>query len=389
MAVDEIIGLFNEALQAPQSRRSEICEKIVMVADQSAEFRNMLSYTDVDQALLIASKYFRIDPSNADTLAAYVRDFLAPKEYHFYYPINQTVSFPDNYKVGFGVGMSFGNLARNIQRGFEMTWINNFQLYKGIWGDVERYLESRKQAMFLEVMTKASGQFRAAREAEAKVEQSLDVLRMTYQDDFVATEYYMELESKPPQTMRGPIHGEYDILPGSKAYNPAHDEKITALNEILTAGRDNEILGRLRTATRLFGAATSSKTQEARYILLCSALDAMVLDDKHDHHSEKLAERIAFISSEPEQRRDVFMQVSDVYSQLPGIILPGSQTEFADKMKSLQELVLKTFWSMVKLEGKGFTSLAKGDGSVVDMVEHMKFSGTAEIPPSRPRSPIR
>jgi hypothetical protein len=389
MAAEEIIGLFNEALQAPQSKRSEICERIVMVADHSAEFRNMLSYTDVDQALLIASKYFRIDPNNADTLGAYVRDVLAPKEYHFFYPINQTVNFPDNYKIGFGTGRNFGNLAKNIQRGFEMTWINNFQLYKGIWGDVERYLENRKQAMFLEVVSRASGQFKAARESEAKVEQSLDVLRMTYQEDFVATEYYMELESKPPQTMRGPIHGEYDILPGTKVYNPAHDEKISALNEILTAGRDNEILGRLRTAARLFGAATSSKTQEARYILLCSALDAMVLDDKHNYHGEKLAERIAFISSEPDQRRDTFMQVNDVYSRLPGIILPGSKTEFADKMKSLQELVLKTFWSLVKLEGKGFTSLAMGDGSVVDMIEHMKFSGTAEIPPSRPRSPIR
>ncbi len=373
VSLEEITSLFKQAIQSSDNNRAEICSRIIAVADQSSEFKGLLGYSDVDQAVSVASKFLKIDPSNDEILNGYLKKVLEVKEYHFYYLVNRTANFPDNYIIGHCVCRNFAGLPKNIQNGFEMTWINNYQLFRGVWSDLERYLGSRKQATFLEVVAKACGQFKAAKEAESQVEQALDILRMSYQDDFVATEYYMELGSNPIQIMRGPIHGEYEAAAGSRLYSSANDERISTLNRIVKE-EGSEMLRRLRIAARLFGSAVAAKNVESRYTLLCAAMDAMVMESNEvDYHGEKLAELTSFLISEPEKRPGTFMQVSQSYNSRPSAISKDSGDVSEDKMKTLQEIMLKLFWRLAELERKGHLSLSDGDNSVMNFVRRIKF----------------
>ncbi|NOJ27062.1 MAG: hypothetical protein DA330_03510, partial [Nitrososphaera sp.] len=159
----------------------------------------------------------------------------------------------------------------------------------------------------------------------------------------------------------------------SRLYSSANDERISTLNRIFNE-KGSEMLRRLRTAARMFGSAIAARNAESRYTLLCAAMDAMIMESNEvDYRGGKLAELTSFLISDPEKRLETFMQVSQSYNNRPSAISKDSGDVSEDKIKTLQEIMLKLFWRLAELERKGHSSLSDGDNSVVNLVQRIKF----------------
>jgi hypothetical protein len=387
--IDEIITVFRDAMKKDQPERFQACQRIVELANQSKAFQDTFNAYDVDHVMDNAI-HSKVDPNDVRAVTDRLNHSLLRKmHYFFFYPLYNTFRFPDNYQIGFCQARDYDHLPESVKQTLRMSWEFSFRNNQGYFDKLEYYLENRKSSLFLQTEVEASGKFKATEKAAGLVDRSLDVLRMVYEQDVTASEYCLDIRELDWTGTGGYYHGSNDPMTwSSRTYAKRFDSVVPVLNEILTnrLHKDQGILQKkLRNAIRLYGVATSARYREVRFILLCSALEALVLTrDDRDYLGWKLAERIAFLIAKPDDRQSISSYITYAYSKRSRIVHQDKDKEenvSDEDVRKLADVMLKTFWKLVELKKHGFTSLQKmsNEKSVIALIEKLKFGNPSDI----------
>jgi len=383
----QIIALFKRAIKSEsrsdRDKTIKLIQSIVEIANKSKDFKDSFNAQDVDNILLTGLGFSKLHKASSDVVEKYVKDnLLTLRKYHFYYPIYYTYSYPDNFKIGYCVAKQFNSLPANVKKEFEDFWTREFKDNKGFFSNLDQYLDNRKHSLFLHVTTESRGYFRCIELAHNLVDRSLEVLRTIYRSDVIAQDYCVVSDNSDWLGMGGYSHGERDPNHrGAWYYLPGMNEEFNELNEILTHTKTQskkiEVAEKLKNAMHLMAAATSARYNEVKYVLLCSALEAMTLKEQ-DYLGLRLSERIAFLTQKPSKRKKVFDEIYDIYTKRSRIIHQDQKKPMVitdDEIWLLEGIAYTVFWQLVYLKNKGYQFFDGDENSILDYLDKLKFAG--------------
>jgi hypothetical protein len=381
----EIIELFKQAIRARRNRNRviKIVQCILEVAEKSTEFRDALTFEDIDLALSNGLGFHNLHRASDDDVTKYVKKTLfTRRKYRFYYPLYFTYNYPENYQIGYCIGKQFEHLPSNIKKEFETNWSFEFEGHKGFFRNLEEYLENRRESLFLYIATESNGQFKCTQKAEALVDRSLDVLRIIYRNDVVAYEYCIASDEGNWQGLGGITHDERSRNHrGAWSYQPHMNEEFVILNTVLAHKKSQkkkpEVLEKLSNAMHLFAAATSARYNEVKYVLLCSALEAMLLDES-DYLGLRLSERAAFLIEKPSKRRERFREIYLIYNKRSRIVHQDKDqpTDLPDsEINNLENLVIRVASALFRLDNDGYKYFRDDEKSILNYFDSLKFEG--------------
>jgi Apea-like HEPN len=208
----------------------------------------------------------------------------------------------------------FNSLPPFIQESFENYWRKEFEVDNKLSEYTEQRVNLLKKSVFLNISKDANTLIKAQDKAIASIDVSLNVRRVLYNVNISLKEYCYYITGEDAANIV--VMPKYFFESSASQYDRTTNDWSTKLNSIVTYQDSNEISEKLRNALRLLGVATSIDYPDVKFILLTSVLEALVMTKSYKGNiSYKLAERIAFLIAQPEQRLKTFDNVTELYNK--------------------------------------------------------------------------
>jgi hypothetical protein len=350
---------------------------------RSHKNKDLINRKDVVQAFADLSTYVR-EKKDKDELESRIRTKLfSIKNFEFYYPIYGAKGFPDGYKIGKCVIRRFEFLPEQVKHEFSALWELDWRLGHSI-GTIEEALKDKKKLLFVSVQVCAMGRSAATEKAESICNESLNLLRALYSLHFDLHDYCYLIKETGEAEHQLPVE---KIMSDSEEaeYDSQSDVFIGAMNEILTKnGYLTELEEKIINAVRLIGVSTSVPYEEIRFVILCSALEAMLLtNNDRDYLGWKLSERAAFLLSGPEGRAEISEAVSRLYNKRSRFVHQDKNENITGaEYTELADLVYQILGTLVHLRMLGYEKVSKSRDpykSIADRIDMIKYSADGSI----------
>lgn len=303
---------------------------------------------------------------------------LTPKEYYFYFPIYNLADYPDKYRIGYCHVKQFKLLPSHIQEAFESTWIQDYQTNPGHFPELDQFLNHRRRTLIIQTpMIQANTSLKAAEKAKELVENSLDLLRVLNHLDSPVREYYFSLKGSSKTRIVGYMSTVL-LEQATMSYDQGNDTWMTKFNSVLTEPR-NQIAKKIANAIRIFGTAGTIRQLDVKFTLLVFALEALLLTGSdRDYLGWKLAERVAFLISEPESRKETYRKIAKLYSKRSGFVHQdekGASISEGDYHK-VEGILIKSIMRLLELKDGGFAYFTEtvDKPSIIQYIDNLKFS---------------
>jgi hypothetical protein len=138
---------------------------------------------------------------------------------------------------------------------------------------------------------------------------------------------------------------------------------------------------KLKNAFRIWALAVCENNNEVRLILLCSALEAMLLiESDRDAIASKLAERTAFLIAKPKDRLENYYKVKQLYDKRCRFVHQSDQRKniSVEDCIEMESIVHSVFVELQVMLFTGWQTLHEKDDrtiSVIDYINNLKFEG--------------
>jgi hypothetical protein len=385
--------------------RVKMIEEIHTLITTYDKFKKLISKRDLTKSYISLAKQNAEHQLSHEEVAAFIRvNLLTTFRYHFYFSFMGSDNYPEDWQIGYCKPINFDHLPEAIRIELAKSY-NNMDMSK---------------SLFLHLFLDANGVHKAEEIALERCEASIDLLiihshnvykidrfevfieengeyifdrrRSDGYENRYSFDASVDLEEPKINRKRYDSTIEFEVEEGETWYA---DEKIIEEYKIHTADWFGDIsmiaceewqesakhLGRkLKTGLHLHALAICQENKEIRLMLLCSALEAMLLTDSDkDLISSKLAERVAFLLPYND-RLNIHNYLKTLYNKRSRFIHQGDKKdpvtwEDCDTLDSMvsgifMELQVLLFTGWETLQGRNDPST-----SVIDYIDDLKFGG--------------
>ncbi|NWG36125.1 HEPN domain-containing protein [Nitrososphaera sp.] len=382
---ERIVKLFHTAISEPDDRQGfESIKEITTLVERSKKYSDLILRPDLVDAYYIFKRENIAVKASVAEVEKFLKDSLfKTADYDFYFPIYRAKRYPDGYKIGNCVALAFEKLPQKVQEIFLKDWDSEYTL-QGSGMSKEHFIVLHKESLFLSCNLKANGQGGATTKARMQCEQALDLLRIVHGTSFKINDFCFVVDKSSEVFHRLPI---MELLEekASVLYSSGSDSFICTLNDIMIAQSPTELEQKIKNAVHLFAVATSVSYPEVKFVILCSAMEAMLLSsgDK-DYLGWKLAERAAFLLEPKAKRESTAKEVADLYNMRSRFVHQDAKDEpiTSADYSSIENVMLNVLLRLIEMRKRGYTRVSKCKNaqlSIADYVDMVKYSGVGDI----------
>jgi hypothetical protein len=307
-------------------------------------------------------------------------------EYTCYFAVHNLQRYPDDYQIGDCRARKFDALPKKVQDAFVKSIEEALRVSGTSPADIASAVKRKRESLYLSTEVATNAFFKASESARERIQISLDILRMIHFTDFQPEEYCIHAKGSDEYYSGGTI--PYFLMETAiSVYQRGSDTWVKEMNALLTKKPTTEIERKLTNAHHILAVSTSVRYPEVRFILMCSALEALVLTDSDkDYLGWKLAERVAFLTANPAKREEKYKKVKALYGKRSSFVhQSGAKKDITDEdVDELRDLVISVFLKMMNFRDSGFKFVREQSPpdpatSVVDHIDRAKFSTSSRL----------
>ncbi len=216
--------------------------------------------------------------------------------YHFFFPL-QLTGLPDGYSVGLSVVHEFNVLPEQLKTHLSQEWDYSLEGEKMSYGaeTKEEYLEAKKRETYFCFDVEALGVFKAGEIATRIANQSLNIIKTTYDFDLrkLARCYWTKGKGYGSVEPRS----SYDPFGWFRHPNiPELERYATTMTDMIRKADNSEIAKKCLSAVDIYGLIERETPVEVRFLLSVISLEAILLG-KNDKEliGMKLREKVAIL----------------------------------------------------------------------------------------------
>ena len=288
-------------------------------------------------------------------------------EIEFYFTIPYVYNFPTDLKIGYCESIEFKDLPQAVQDEFIDRWKNSFEHNTGRWRNEDELIQWQKQYLCLKYKSETIIHLRNTKSrAKSMMDVSLNILRFIFERDVQWTGI---VDYSPNYVVADGTEYDHNVPPNStwsaigRYDDYFHNEIIKSLTKIYTKPNPVDIEQRVRESIIMFGIATTTKYLQFQLVLLCSALEVLVLNER-ENIGEKLAERVSEILTK-EKKDKVKGDLIKLYKKRSSIVHSKIKLEVNDSdIKLMKNYVKSTIKEIIMSRKQGLTNLTRKDISM-------------------------
>jgi len=368
---------FDKSEEKGSRKLSDHIYKIYTKIREIGNFSEYVNQQDFHDGVWFFSDYAYTPFSKKEFFEKIEEGIFSTNLYEFYFPIPGIHNFPTGLKIGYCESIEYSKMPVDIQSHFEMNWKIAYKWNKEIYHLENDFLNHRKKFLFLKLVVNGIRHTKTMEKAERMVDESLHILRYVYQIDIQPFDYlYKKIGSKSIGGIRGFASA---IRNFSAGYDPRLHADFVEFTRIFTGTKLTNLEERIKNTIIAFGISTSVRYKPVRLSILCSSLEALVLDKSdRDYLGWKLAERVTFLIKMKKKRSEVNRDIVDLYNKRSIFMHQKSDTANAVSEYDIQYaefLVFNTMRKFFELKRSGYEVLVrtKGKKSIMEWIEAKKF----------------
>lgn len=160
-------------------------------------------------------------------------------------------------------------------------------------------------------------------------------------------------------------------------HNRTNDSLMNQFNSVLKQPR-NEIGKKIANAIRIYGTAVTIRQLEVKFSLLVFALESLLLTGSdRDYLGWKLAERVAFLLSEPNSRKETYRKIKDLYDKRSRFVHQGEGGYIHERdNRKIEAVLIESIKKLFDLKDQGYAYFSEREDkpSVIQYIDNLKFS---------------
>lgn len=281
----------------------------------------------------------------------------------YYFTIPYLYNFPTDLPVGYCTSVKFEDLPKKVQVEFEDRWKYYFKYNKENHYNEEELIEDKRQYLCLKIRIDAIGGRNAITRAQDKVDRSLNILRMIFKTNIQASGYVERLPKFNSADGYSSVHSslQKDSWSALGRFEEYYEERIKELSKIFNVTKPSDLQQRIRESIIAFGIAMTIRYNQYELILLCSALEVLVVDEYND-----IGQKIAVRTSDllKTNKPKIIGDLRELYRKRSSIIHESTKDEVTkDDVDLMSNYVTSTISEMIKLTKMGFKTLHPKKGT--------------------------
>lgn len=282
---------------------------------------------------------------------------------NYYFTIPYLYNFPTDLSVGYCTSVRFDDLPKRVQAEFEDRWKYYFKYNKENHHTEKELVENKKQYLCLKIRIAAIGNHHAIIRAQDKVDRSLNILRIIFKTNIQASGY---VEYLPKFNSADGLSSVHSSLPKDSwsalgRFEEYHEEKIRELSKIFKVANPSDLQHRIRESVIAFGIAMTIRYDQYKLILLCSALEVLVVDE-YNNISQKIASRTSDLLKTNKPK--IIGDLRKLYRKRSSIIHESKKDEVTkNDVDLMSNYTTNAISEMIKLTKMGFRTLHSKKGT--------------------------
>lgn len=357
----------NESIDKFESKIDSTYEKIKNIGgfEQLVEKYDFISDLSPEDHPEIYQKYTK------NNFLRYVKKkFFKTRKYSFYYPLGEIQYFQTSIEIGYCKILTFNKLPQQVQKFFIKTWNGEYDYRPEYITDLKEIIKQRKKYVFLKFEILSVGVNRTQDYAQSIVNESLHILRYVSNTDCGTLEptfsdnrrnYYKSFQIG-------------NVITRVHSFNKNMKNEIKILTEIFQKEPKNDLEIRIESAITMSGIAIQMPYPSVRLMMLCSALETLLLFDR-GNIGYKLAERVAFLIKTEKKRIDVFTEINELYGKRSTYTHKGKEGVTEEEVQKLTNYFKIVIEKIIELRKKGYEKVIEPNDkkSISYLLNMIKF----------------
>lgn len=281
----------------------------------------------------------------------------------YYFTIPYLYNFPTDLPIGYCTSVKFEDLPKKVQTEFEYHWKFYFKTNKENHYNPEELVEDKKEYLCLKTRIDVIGGHNAKIRAQDKVDRSLNILRFIFKTNIQASGYVERLPKFDDADGYSSVHSSLpkDRWGALGRFQEYHEKRIKELSKIFKVTNPSDLQQRIRESIISCGIAMTIRYEQYKLILLCSALEVLVVDE-YNNIGEKIAVRTADILKENKSK--IIGDLRKLYHKRSSIVHDHVKDKVTkEDVVLMNNYVTDTIGEIIQLTKMGFKTLQSRKGT--------------------------